>query len=154
MKKWHFFSFLFASLIFSGCSTQQYFILSNATDDTISIQYSFDDPTNPNAIFTLPGEVFQSKKDYQPNWEHQLPYTDLDFSDNNVHIKLGPKSTLIFGSLRNETYDVSSMTSGRGKIFNLKQMKFTVNGVDFLIDKNNFHDFFLEDSGTFKYVIR
>ncbi|MCJ8291459.1 MAG: hypothetical protein HRT58_16760 [Crocinitomicaceae bacterium] len=155
MKKWHLLSFLFASLMFSGCSVQQYFILANSTDETISIKYSLDDPTGEKALFRVAGEVYQSNREYYPNWEHKLPYTDLNNSDDNVFIKLGPKSTLVFGTLSNDTYDINTKTSATGKIFNLKEMTFTVNGVDYLIDQDNFHDFFLSDGGgTFQYIIR
>lgn len=154
MKKWHLFSFLLVSLIFSGCSVQQYFILSNATDEAIVITYSLDDPTSDNTLFGVAGELYQSNRDYFPNWEHKLPYQDLNISDETVTVKLGSKSTLVFGTLSNDKYDSNKKKSAGGKIFNLRKMTFTANGVEFLIDKDNFHDFFLEDSGTFKYVIR
>lgn len=133
---------------------QRYFILSNSTNETISVKYSFDDPTSPTAIFNLPSEIYQSTKGNTPNWEHQLPYKDLDISNNNVYIKLPPKSTLLFGILNNDDYDMATMKSESGKLFNLKQMKFTVSGTEFLIDKGNFHNFFLKEAGMFRYVIQ
>ena len=140
--------------MFSGCSINRYFILSNSTDETISIKYSLDDPTGEKAIFGVSGEVYQSNRDYYPNWEHKLPYRDLNNSDKTVSINLGPKSTLIFGTLLNDDYNTNTKTSTTGKVFNLIEMTFSVNGIDFFIDKDNFHDFFLEDGGTYKYVIR
>lgn len=140
--------------MFSGCSVQQYFILANSTDETISIKYSLNDPTGEKALFGVAGEIYQSTREYYPNWEHKLPYSDLNNSDENVYIKLGPKSTLVFGTLSNDTYDINTKTSATGKIFNLTEMKFSANGVDYLIDKGNFHDFFLEEGGTFKYIIQ
>lgn len=155
MKKWHLFSFLLASLIFSGCSTQQYFILSNSTDEAIVIKYTLENPTDENALFGVAGEIYQSNRDYYPNWEHKLPYNDLHNADNKVQINLGPKSTLVFGVLSNDTYNTESKTSNGGKLFNLVEMKFSVNGIDFEINKDNFHDFFLFDgSGTYQYIVR
>lgn len=155
MKKWHLFSFLLAALMFSGCSTQQYFIVSNSTDEAIVINYTLENPTGEKALFGVAGEVYQSNREYYPNWEHKLPYKDLNISDETVSIKLGSKSTLVFGALSNDKYDSNKKKSGAGKEFNLKKMTFTLNGVDFLIDENNFHDFFLFDgSGTFQYIIR
>lgn len=154
MKIRHLLSFLLASMIFAGCSYQQYFIIGNSTDQTVLIKYSLEDAKSDKALFGPTGEVYQSTREYYPNWEHQLPYQDLNNSDNHVWIKLGPKSTLVFGKLSNEKYDKTSMASTTGKRFNLKEMTFSVNGVDYLIDKNNFNDFFLEDGGTLKYVIQ
>ena len=154
MKNWRLLSFLLVSLMFSGCSIEQYFILSNSTDETVTIKYTLNDPTGEKALFGVDGEVYQSNREYYPNWEHQLPYQDLNNSDNIVLIKLGPKSTLVFGRLSNERYDITTKMSETGKMFNLKEMTFSVNGVDYLIDADNFHDFFLEDGGTFKYVIQ
>ena len=154
MKKWRLLTLLLSSMMFAGCSMQQYFIIGNSTDQTISIKYSLEDAKSDKALFGPNGEVYQSTREYFPNWEHQLPYKDLNNSDNSIWIKLGPKSTLVFGSLSNEKYDQTTMTSSSGKRFNLKEMSFSVNGVDYLVDKDNFHDFFLEDGGTFKYVIQ
>ncbi len=154
MKKWHLISFLLASLLFSGCSVNRYFILSNSTDKAISITYSLDDPTGEKAIFGVTGEVYQSNKKYYPNWERKLPYRDLNSSDDTITINLGSKSTLIFGTLLNDDYNVQTKRSTTGKVFNLKEMTFSVNGTDYLINEDNFHDFFLEDGGTYKYVIQ
>lgn len=154
MKKWRLIFFLLASLTFSACSYQQYFTLGNSTDETILIKYSLDDPTSEKALFGVSGEVYQSTREYFPNWEHKLPYQDLNNSDSNVWIKLGPKSTLVFGTLSNDQYDIDTKTSATGKRFNLTEMAFSVNGIDYLINEDNFHDFFLKDSGTYKYIIR
>ncbi|MDG1330731.1 MAG: hypothetical protein P8P74_00260 [Crocinitomicaceae bacterium] len=154
MKKMHLLSLMLISLMFAGCSYQQYFIIGNATDQTISIKYSLDDAKSDKALFGPNGEVYQSTREYFPNWEHQLPYQDLNNSDDKVWIKLGPKSTLIFGSLSNEKYNEETMSSSAGRSFNLNEMTFNVNGVEYQIDANNFHDFFLEDGGTYKYVIQ
>lgn len=154
MKKWQISIVILASLVFSGCSIQQNFIIANSTDQPIVIQYSLNNPTGENALFGVEGEVYQSNRDYYPNWEHKLPYQDLDISQNNVKIKLGPKSTLVFGVLLNEKYDSNAKKSTGGKVFNMEKMTFTVNGIDFLIDESNFHDFFIEDSGMFQYIIQ
>lgn len=154
MKKWHLLSLLFLSLMFAGCSVQRYFVLSNSTDQTISIKYTLEDPTNGNVIFGSKGGLYQSNIEYFPDWEHKLPYKDLNNSDETVWIELPPKSTLVFGTLSNETFDKATMTSSTGKKFNLEKMTFSVNGVDYLIDASNFTDFFLQEGGTYKYVIQ
>ena len=154
MKKWHLLPLLFLSMMFAGCSVHRYFILSNSTDQAISIKYTLEDPTGANVIFGPTGEVYQSNVEYYPDWEHKLPYSDLNNSDKEVWIKLGPKSTLVFGTLSNEIFDKATMTSSTGKKFNLEKMTFSVNGVDYLIDASNFTDFFLEQGGTYKYVIQ
>lgn len=154
MKQWFIFLIFLSSLFFSGCSFRYYFVLGNATDDPISIHYTLKDPTNEGVIFEKEGAVYQSKQDYSPNWEHPLPYRDLNNSDEKVVIKLGAKSSLVFGTLSNDKYDAISMKTSEGKVFNLVEMTFTVNGVDYRITKDNFHDFFLEESGTYKYVIQ
>jgi hypothetical protein len=154
MKKWHFVPILLISMMLAGCSIQQYFVIGNSTDQAITVKYTLEDVNAENALFGPKGEVFQSAIDYSPDWEHQLPYRDLNNAVNVVSIKLGPKSTLVFGTLSNETYDNATMTGSAGTQFNLKQMTFTVNGTDYHIDSSNFHDFFLEDKGMFKYIIR
>lgn len=153
MKPRHLFFFLLASLIFSGCSYQHYFIIGNSSNETITIKYSLDTTVGSNVIFDRKGEVYQSTSDYFPDWEHKLVFKDLDNSDNAIWIELAPKNTLVFGTLSNDRYDKNTMKSASGKVFNLNEMTFTVNGVDYTINKDNFHDFFLEDGGTHKYVI-
>ncbi len=154
MKRWTILLIFFSSVIFSGCSFQRYFILGNATDEAISIQYTLRNPTELHVIFEKEGAIYQSNRDYSPNWQHPLPYLDLNNSDEKVVINLGAKSTLVFGTLSNDEYDVNSMKTARGKIFNLVEMTFSVNGVDYHITKDNFHDFFLEEGGTYKYIIQ
>ncbi len=154
MKHWRLILFFFSAMAFSGCSFQHYFILGNSTDQSILIEYTLENPQEENVIFGSEGEIYQSSRDYSPNWEHPLPYRDFNNSDEKVSIKLGPKSTLVFGMLSNDQYDAQSMKSASGKLFNLKQMTFTVNGIEYLINKENFHDFFLEDGGVHKYVIQ
>ena len=151
---WHLLSFLLTSMIFSGCSYQQYFILSNATNDTISVRYSLENPKEINALFTLPAEIYQANRDYFPDWEHQLPFKDLDITDNNVYIKLPPKSVLILGTIHNDKYDSKTKKTNGGKIFNFQQMTFETNGVAVVIDEANFHDYFLEEGGLYRYTIR
>ncbi|MFK7785838.1 MAG: hypothetical protein AB8B56_12015 [Crocinitomicaceae bacterium] len=154
MKTRHLLSLLLISMTLAGCSFQQYFMIANSTDQTIRIKYSMEDPKSEKALFGTRGQVYQSTIDYSPDWQHELPYRDLNNSDNTVLIELGPKSTLVFGTLSNEKYDKTTMTSSTGKQFNLKEMAFSVNGTDYLIDASNFHDFFLEESGQFKYIIQ
>lgn len=154
MKHWRLIIFFFLTITLSGCSFQRYFILGNATDQTISVQYTLETPMEESAIFGKEGEIYQSYRDYSPNWEHPLPYRDLNSSDQKVSIQLGPKSTLVFGTLSNDQYDALTMKSSSGKLFNLVEMTFSSNGIDYVITKDNFHDFFLEDGGTYKYVIQ
>ena len=150
----HLFLLLLIPILFAGCSYQQYFVIGNSTDQAVLIKYTLEDVNNENVIFGSKGEVFQSAIDYAPDWEHQLPYRDLNNSDDVVSIKLGPKSTLVFGRLSNDKYDKITMKSTTGKRFNLKEMTFSVNGTDYLIDSTNFHDFFLDEGGMFKYIIQ
>ena len=155
MKNWLSFGvFLLVSLAFSGCSTQQYFTLVNSTDETISIYYTVENPTAEQAIFTLPSEIFQANASYDPDVDHPLPYTDLNFADNSVHLKLPPKSVLVFGRVFNDTYNASTLTTAQGKVFNLQELKFSYGGADFTINKENFHDFFIENKGTFRYIVQ
>lgn len=154
MKMWHLLSFLVTSLIFSGCSSQQYFILSNATNDTISVKYSLQNTTEQSALFDLPSEIYQANREYTPDWEHKLPFKDLDLTDNNFYIKLPPKSVLILGTIHNDKYDSKTKKTNGGKIFNFQQMTFETNGVAVVIDEANFHDYFLEDKGYFRYTIQ
>jgi hypothetical protein len=155
MKNWLYFcAFSLVSTVFSGCSTQQYFTLVNATDETISIKYSLDNPSGDDAIFTLPSEIFQANASYEADPEHQLPYNDLDFSDNNVHLKLPPKSVLVIARIFNDPYNSATQSTVQGKKFNLKQLTFSYGGNDFTIDNGNFHDFFIEKEGTFRYIVQ
>lgn len=140
-------------MIFSGCSYQHYFIIGNSSNETITIKYSLDTTVASNVIFGRTGEVYQSTPNYSPDWRHKLPYKDLDSSDNSIRIELAPKNILVFGILLNDRYNKNTMKSTSGKVFNLNEMTFTVNGIDYTIKKDNFHDFFLEDGGTQKYVI-
>ena len=155
MKNWLSFGlFLSVSLVFSGCSTQQYFTLANATDETISIYYTIENPPEKEGIFSVPSEIFQADATYQPDPDHPLPYADLNFADNSVHLKLPPKSVLVLGRVFNDTYNASTQTTAQGKVFNLQELKFRYDGTDFTINKENFHDFFIEDKGTFRYIVQ
>lgn len=155
MKNWlSFCLFLSASLVFSGCSTQQYFTLANATDETISIYYSLESATDEKSIFKIPSEIFQADEAYQPDVNHPLPYSDLNFADNHVHLKLPPKSVLVLGRVFNDTYNASTQTTAQGKVFNLQEVKFSYGGTDITINKENFHDFFIEQKGTFRYIVQ
>ncbi len=155
MKNWlSFCVFLSVSLIFSGCSTQQYFTLANATDETISIYYTLENTPDEKSIFTVPSEIFQADETYQPDSNHPLPYTDLNIADNYVHLKLPPKSVLVFGRVFNDTYNASTQTTAQGKVFNLQELQFSYGGTDFIISKENFHDFFIDQKGTFRYIVQ
>ncbi len=146
---------LFSTIfLFSGCSWQQYFVISNETLSDITIEYSIPIPSDGFGIFNTSPILYKLNSSGSMDWDNQLSIIDNDTSLFAVKIVLPPKSAVVIGELSNDNYETHNQKFINGRIFNLEKIILNKNGNFTEITPENFDIFFKKTSGNIEYTIK
>ena len=142
------------TFLFSGCSWQEYFEVSNETDLAITVEYKIEIPENGFTLFDNKPTVYQLNSSNEIDWDKQLTFVDLDTSLLTVRLNLPKKSILIFGRLSNDHYEKHDQYFINSRVFNLTSLSIN-NNEDFTsINPDNFDDYFKKKNGDIVYRIK
>jgi hypothetical protein len=149
MKKY----FLIAIMIFllSGCSWQEYFVISNETNADITVEYKLAAVVHGFAIFNQTPTVYAQDISGNIDWERKISIVDKDTSLDVVKVVLPAKSTLIFGRLSNDKYEKYNQYFINSRVFNLTSVSIINNGNITEIRPENFDNFFVKKNGIIRY---
>jgi hypothetical protein len=149
MKKY----FLIAIMIFllSGCSWQEYFVISNETNADITVEYKLATVVDGFAIFNQTPAVYAQDISGNIDWERKISIVDKDTSLDMVRVVLPAKSTIIFGRLSNDKYEKYNQYFINSRVFNLKSVSINNKGNITEIRPENFDNFFAKKNGIIRY---
>ncbi|OFY87272.1 MAG: hypothetical protein A3F72_17395 [Bacteroidetes bacterium RIFCSPLOWO2_12_FULL_35_15] len=139
----------FASVLFlfSGCSWQEYFVVSNESTSDITLEYEIESPENGFPIFESHPSVYQLDASGTINWNEKLAVADGNMLPQIIQLVLPPKSAIIIGNLSNDHYEKQDQYFINGRKFNLKNMKIVTKNKIIEISPENFDTYFKKKNG-------
>ncbi len=148
-------AFISASFIFllTGCSWQEYFLITNETASNIAVEYSISSPGTGFGfgIFETTPTIYKLTPTGSIDWNDQLSIVDTDTTSLGVRIILPPKSSIVIGYLSNDHYEKYDQQFINGRTFNLKKINLNSNGKSTEIIPENFDSFFKKSSENIEY---
>lgn len=152
--KFHFLSILLFSFIFSGCSWQEYFVVSNESASEITLEYEIENPETGFAIFENKPSVYKLNVSNKIDWNEMLTISDGNRMPHIIQIVVPPKSAIVFGNLSNDHYKKHDQYFINGRVFNLKKMKITTNNKIIEIGAENFDNYFKKKDGNIVFSLK
>ncbi|MES2138358.1 MAG: hypothetical protein V4511_01525 [Bacteroidota bacterium] len=151
-------AFISASFIFllSGCSWQEYFMVTNETTSDITIEYSISSPGSGFGfgIFETTPTIYKLTPTGSIDWNDQLSFVDTDTTSLGVTVLLPAKSSVVIGYLSNDHYKKHDQQFINGRTFNLKKINLNSSGKSTEIIPENFDSFFKKSSGNIEYRVK
>jgi hypothetical protein len=147
-------STILLAFIFSGCSWQEYFVISNETNSEVTVEYKIEDPATGFAIFETKPSVYTLNSSADIDWNKELSVIDKDTALLSIHITLPAKSTLVFGHLSNDNYETYNQNFINARVFNLTNLHVNNNETIIAITPDNFDRFFKKKNGNIIYRIK
>ena len=148
------FLFVSAIVLFSGCSWQEYFVITNENNSDITIEFTIPSPSGGFGIFDTTPTVYKINSSGNIDWNNQLLLVDLDTTLFAVKLLLPPRSSVIIGNLSNDHYEKHNQQFINDRIFNLEKISITNNGKITEIRPENFDNFFKKTSGNIECKIK
>lgn len=144
-------SFIF---LLSGCSWQEYFLITNETTSDIVIEYSISSPESGFGIFDTTPTIYKLNSSGSINWNNQLFFVDSDTTSLGVSVLLPPKSSVAIGYLSNDHYEKYNQQFINGRTFNLKVINLNSNGKSTKVIPENFDSFFKKNSQGIEFTVK
>ena len=139
------FSFVF---ILQACSWQEYFVITNQTEENINIEYEIISPSGGFPIFEDHPSGYKLNASNEIDWTKTIEPLDLDTARLSVKIILEPKQALIIGYLSNDHYKKHDQYFINGRSFNLKKLQIQKDKTTLTISPENFDEYFFKKNGT------
>lgn len=145
--KFRFLFFVFILFLFSGCSWQEYFVVSNESNSEIILEYEIESPENGFPIFESHPSVYRLDASGTINWNEKVTVADGNMLPQIIQIVLPPKSAIIIGNLSNDQYEKHDQYFINGRKFNFKKMKIIAKNRTIEISPENFDNYFKKKNG-------
>ena len=142
-----FFLFVLLTVLLSGCSMIEHFIIVNESASDITIEYELYDPGNRFPLFHDSPTAYKISKSGSVEWSTDVELKDTDTADFSVKMVLPSGSALVIGSLMNQTYGKYDQVFYNDRYFNLKTMKIKKGNIITEITPGTFDDNFKKKSG-------
>lgn len=133
--------------LFSGCSWQEYFVVSNESTSDITLEYEIESFENGFPIFESRPSVYRLDASGTINWNEKVTVADGNMLPQIIQIVLPPKSAIIIGNLSNDQYEKHDQYFINGRKFNLKNMKIVAKNKIIEISPENFDNYFKKKNG-------
>lgn len=130
-----------------ACSWQQYFVITNNTDDPVSVVYRLASPAGGFGIFETSPSGYGITRKGKIDWNRTLKITDRDTAHDKISIEIPAKSALIIGVLSNDHYKNHDQNFINGREFNLKHLRIVSRSGSREITPDNFDSFFKNEKG-------
>ena len=144
--------FLLITILLSGCSWQEYFVLENNSDSSIVVSYSLSQ-ANGFPIFDE-ADAYMATSSGEVDWNKKITIDDSDTSALGFQFMLPPNSILTFGHLSNDHYSNWSQQFINGRVFNFKMMQIKMKDRNITISKDSFDSFFKKKNGYIKFRVK
>lgn len=144
--------FLLLTILLSGCSWQEYFVLENNSDSSIVVSYSISQ-ANGFPIFDE-ANVYSTTQSGEIDWNKNINIADADTSALGFQFTLPPNSFLTFGHLSNDHYSSWSQHFINGRVFNFQVMKIKMKDRNITITKDGFDSFFKKKNGNIQFKVK
>ncbi len=146
------FIILLFTIVLTGCSWQEYFVLENNSDSNIVVTYTLSQ-VNGFPIFDY-ADAYMTSKSGEVDWNKKITIEDSDTSDLGFQFTLPPNSILTFGHLSNDHYSSWSQHFINGRVFNFQMMKIKMKDRNITISKDSFDSFFKKKNGYIKFSVK
>ena len=144
--------FLLLTILLSGCSWQEYFVLENNSDSSIVVSYSISQ-ANGFPIFDE-ANVYSTTQSGEIDWNKNINIADADTSALGFQFTLPPNSFLTFGHLSNDHYSSWSQHFINGRVFNFQVMNIKMKDRNITITKDGFDSFFKKKNGNIQFKVK
>ncbi len=141
------FLFTIIAVLFTGCSWQEYFIISNTSSSSINIDYKLKDSTKGFDIFDQIPTAYTLTASGTIDWENPLTILDTDTTLLSVKLVIPANSSVIIGHLSNDHYTGYNQYFINSRNFNLKQIRIINHEKVIEIIPQTFDTFFKKDMG-------
>lgn len=111
----------------TSCSWQEYFVVSNASQSEVIINYQINEIKNGFPIFTNQPLLYKLNSSNKIDWNNNQIPIDLDTSLTGFTLKIPANCAVVFGELSNDHYKVYNQDFINGRIFNLKELEILKN---------------------------
>ena len=146
--------FITLGLMLTGCSWQEYFIISNMSDDDIQINYFIDPEPEGFSLFEDNPEAYQANSSGTIDWNRKMQIIDQDSTFERVVVNLPAKSVLKFGTLSNDHYTSHDQYFINDRHFNLIRIEIITGTDAMIITKEIFDSYFRKKDGMIRYLVR
>ncbi len=153
MKKLKTYSLLALLFLFTGCSWQEYFILTNSSESSIMLSYTIS-KVDGFAIFDETPSIYQMNNSGEIDWEKRIIIDDKDSSALSFHYTLPANSILILGNLSNDHYTSHNQYYINGRVFNFRMMEIKKKDGIVTIPASQFDRFFKKKNGYINYEVK
>lgn len=138
--------------LLSGCSWQEYFVISNETNFPLTVNYRLSETTSGFGFFDSEPSAYHFNPTGDIDWSNKLNISDIDSSKTGVSVTLPPKSSLLIGSLLNEHYENHNQKNVNDRV-NLKNINIIHPEKAFEITAENFESYFKKRNGNIEFRI-
>jgi len=112
--------FLIISLTsLTACSWQEYFVISNMSDETAKVEYCITMNFGGFPLFENDPDFFRIAENGNINWEKNIEKELNSISDTIISFELNKKEAAIIGRLSNDHYTGYNQYFINGRVFNL-----------------------------------
>jgi len=101
-------SFFSLTILLTGCSWNEYFVIVNRTGSDILVEYQLDEPVDALDIFVTAPDVYRADDKDEIDWDiEKIDSEDSEPDISKVSLVLKNGTLLRFGILRNDHYEFS-----------------------------------------------
>ncbi len=140
--------------IFSSCSWNEYFVISNSSKVETTATYKLLAASNGFPIFSQQPRLYKLNSTHEIDWGTETKVVDLDTSLSGYQIKIPASHALIFGELSNDHYLNHDQRFINGRFFNLLELSVSNPNFNIVIAPINFDDNFKKVNGNIQLVIK
>jgi hypothetical protein len=141
-------------LLFSGCSWQEYFVITNETTSEIIIDYEIEIPGKGFAIFGDKPSGYRLNASNNIDWDKMLLLIDGNMDPQFIQIVLPPGSAIIIGTLPNDHYEKQGQYYINGRNFDLKYLKIASKNKVVEISPEKFDSYFKKKDGCIVFRMK